>query len=87
LNPEISPQLQEIIYRAIEREPRNRYSSALELAHDLQHQDQVGLSDRQELHDYKSRRSPIARSIAFYAIVALIPVVIFVILFYVARHT
>ena len=25
LNPEISPQLQEMIYRAIEREPQNRY--------------------------------------------------------------
>ena len=30
LNPEISPQLQEVIYRAMERDPRNRYSTANE---------------------------------------------------------
>ena len=35
LNPEISPQLQEIIYRALERNPANRYASAREFAHDL----------------------------------------------------
>ena len=25
VNPEISPELQEVIYRALEREPQNRY--------------------------------------------------------------
>ena len=35
LNPEITPQLQEIIYRAMERNPANRYASAREFAHDL----------------------------------------------------
>lgn len=34
----ITPQLQEIVYRAMEREPANRYQSAREFAHDLQHQ-------------------------------------------------
>src|SRR5204863_9327072 len=29
-NPEISPHLQEVIYRALEREPQNRYSTANE---------------------------------------------------------
>ncbi|HET6145167.1 MAG TPA: serine/threonine-protein kinase, partial [Candidatus Acidoferrales bacterium] len=28
LNPEISPQLQEVIYRALERDPQNRYATA-----------------------------------------------------------
>ena len=32
LNPEISPQLQEAIYRALEREPQDRYSTANEFA-------------------------------------------------------
>src|ERR1700678_4662034 len=35
VNPQISPQLQQIIYRALERKPENRYASAREFANDL----------------------------------------------------
>lgn len=87
IDPEISPQLQEIIYRALERDPKNRYSSGRELAWDLEHQDQVGIADRPELRDWKKRRKPWARRILFYIILALIPVVIFGLLLWVARHT
>src|SRR5581483_906377 len=87
LNPEITPELQEIIYRAIERDPSNRYSSAREFAWDLQHQDQVGVTDRAELHEWKRRRSPIIRQVLFYVGLALIPIVIFSLMIYVARHT
>jgi len=38
--------LQEVIYRAIERDPQNRYASAREFAKDLTHLDQVGVTDR-----------------------------------------
>jgi len=86
LNPAISPQLQEIIYRAMERDPKNRYGSARELAWDLLHQDDVGVTDREELTTWKKRRSPWYRAALFYAMVALIPVVVFALLFYVARH-
>src|SRR5207237_767806 len=44
VNPEISPQLQEVIYRALERDPRKRYANAHEFAWDLEHQDQVGVA-------------------------------------------
>ncbi|MGO9642795.1 MAG: serine/threonine-protein kinase [Candidatus Acidiferrales bacterium] len=87
VNPEISPQLQEVIYRAIERDPKYRYSTAREFAQDLEHLDQVGVSDRPELHDWKKRRSPWLRRILFYVVLALIPIVIFALLLYVARHT
>ena len=87
LDPEISPQLQEIIYRALERDPKNRYASAREFAWDLQHQDEVGVSDRVELTDWKRRRSPVYRRVLMYAMLAAIPVVIFALLLYVARHT
>ena len=53
LNPEISPQLQEIIYRAIERNPANRYASAREIAHDLRNPSEVGVAERPELRDWK----------------------------------
>ena len=86
LNPEISPQLQEIIYRALERNPANRYSSAKEFARDLQHQDQVGVAERPELRDWKQRRSPWVRQALFYVAMAMIPLVIFGLLFYFAKH-
>jgi serine/threonine-protein kinase len=86
LNPEISPQLQEIIYRALERDPRRRYANAHELAWDLEHQDQVGVADRAELRDWRQRRSPWMRKILFYIAMALIPIVIFALMFFLARH-
>ncbi len=87
LNPEISPQLQEIIYRALERDPKKRYASAHEFAWDLEHQDQVGVADRPELRDWRQRRSPWLKKILFYIMLALIPIVIFALMFYVAKHT
>lgn len=84
--PEISPQLQEIIYRAMERDPAKRYASAREFAWDLQHQDQVGVPERPELRDWKRRRSPWARRILFYLMLVMIPVVIFALLLWVAKH-
>ncbi|HTC92445.1 MAG TPA: serine/threonine-protein kinase [Terriglobales bacterium] len=86
LNPEISPQLQEIIYRALERDPKKRYASAHEFAWDLEHQDQVGVADRPELRDWRQRRSPWLKKILFYVMLALIPIVIFALMFYVAKH-
>ncbi len=86
LNPEISPQLQEIIYRAIERNPANRYASAKEFAHDLRHQDEVGVAERPELRDWKKRKSPWVRQAVFYTAMALIPVVLFGLMFYFAKH-
>ncbi len=86
LNPEISPQLQEVIYRAIERDPQNRYSTANEFAWDLEHQDQVGVEDREELRNWKKRRSPVARQILFFVAMALIPVVIFGLMYWLAKR-
>ena len=87
VEPSISPQLQEIIYRALERDPSKRYARAAEFIHDLEHQDEVGVADRPELRDWKVRRSPLVRRILFYIMLALIPIVIFGLLIYVAKHT
>ncbi|MDE3165754.1 MAG: serine/threonine protein kinase [Acidobacteriota bacterium] len=86
-NPAISPEMQEVIYRAIEREPQNRYSTANEFAWDLEHLDQVGVADRAELREWKKRRTPIFRRILFYAAMALIPVLVFGLLIFVAKHS
>src|SRR5208337_4412589 len=58
IDPEISPQLQEIIYRALERNPSKRYAKASDFAWDLEHQDQVGVAERPELHNWKWHRTP-----------------------------
>src|SRR6202163_738313 len=87
IDPSITPQLQEIIYRALERDPRNRYATARDFASDLQQQEKVGVADRAELHNWKDRRTPLGRKILFYIALALLPVVIFALLLYLARHS
>jgi serine/threonine protein kinase len=87
IDPTITPQLQEIIYRALERDPKNRYANARDFAWDLEHQDQVGVIDREAFHDWKQRRTPWPKKVLFYVMLALIPVVIFGLLLYVAKHS
>jgi serine/threonine protein kinase len=86
IDPSISPQLQEIIYRAIERDPKNRYPNTAEFAKDLLHPEQVGVEDRPELRDWKKRRTPWLRKVLFYIMLAMIPVVIFGLLLYFAKR-
>jgi serine/threonine-protein kinase len=86
IEPSISPQLQEIVYRAMEREPKNRYASAREMARDLLHPDEVGVAARPDAEQWKTRRSPERRRIFLYAALALIPAVLFGLLLLVSRH-
>ena len=86
LDPSITPQLQEILYRALEREPKNRYHSAREFAHDLEHQNEVGVAARTEEARWQKRQSPGRRRLLMYAMLAMLPVAIFLLLYLVARH-
>jgi len=86
INAAISPQLQEVIYRALEREPRNRYAKAHDFARDLQHLNEVGVADRAELRDWKRGRSSASKKFVLYVAMALIPIVIFGLLFYFAKR-
>ncbi len=58
VNPEVTPELQEIIYRALERDPSKRYPNMREFALDLEHPEKVGVADREEIKNWKQRRSP-----------------------------
>jgi eukaryotic-like serine/threonine-protein kinase len=86
IDPSITPELQEIIYRALERNPKSRYSSAREFVNDLLHQDRVGVADRPELRNWQRQRTPSTRTVVLYGMLAMIPLVIFGLLFFVARH-
>jgi serine/threonine-protein kinase len=84
VNPAISPQLQEVIYRALERDPNKRYPNAHEFALDLEHPEKVGVADRAEMQNWKQRRSPVLRRVLFYIMLALIPVVVFGLMLFIA---
>jgi serine/threonine-protein kinase len=85
-NPDISPELQEVLYRALERDPKNRYADAREFKWDLEHLDQVGVEDRVELRDWNKRKAQLPRKIIYYAALALIPVVILLLMILIAHH-
>jgi serine/threonine protein kinase len=84
-DPSISPQLQEILYRALERDPRNRYAHARDFLRDLDNPDQVGVEDRPELRDWQKRKAQLPRKILYYSALVLIPVVILLLMVLIAR--
>jgi serine/threonine-protein kinase len=86
LNPAISPQLQEILNRAMERDPRHRYSTANEMAWELEHQDQVGVEEGEGRTAAQRRRLPDGRKLAVYALLALAPIVLFGLMLLLARR-
>jgi serine/threonine protein kinase len=85
LVPEISQQLQAIVLRALERDPKARYATAAAFASDLENQEQVDLSERAETAA-PERLIPSMRSGWSYLGLVLIPIVIFVLLLIVARQ-
>jgi serine/threonine-protein kinase len=86
-DPSISPQLQEVLYRALERDPRNRYAKAREFIYDLKNLDKVGIADRVELREWQKRKSMLTRKILYYGALALLPVVLLLVMFLLAhRH-
>jgi eukaryotic-like serine/threonine-protein kinase len=84
-DPSVSLQLQEILYRALERDPKNRYPSAHEFLHDLEHPEQIGVEDRPELRDWQKRKSHLTRKILYYGALAMIPVVVLLVMVLIAR--
>ena len=85
LNPAISPELQEILNRALERDPRHRYATANEMAWDLEHQEQVGVEDGVRRPALRARIFPGGRKMLLYAGLALVPVVLFGLMLLLAR--
>ena len=80
LDPQISPELEAIIARAMERDPNRRYLSARELAFDLMHPAQMRASERPRKPEPGSKR------FLFYSGLAAIPCSILGLMLYVAGH-
>jgi len=86
LASEISPELAETVLRALERDPLNRYHDARELAWDLEHQDQVATGPN-AVRRTANQQGSLNKGRDFpYLLLALIPLVIFALLLYVAGH-
>jgi len=86
IEPNVTLQLQEVIYRALEREHKNRYATAHDFAHDLAHLNEVGIAERAELREWKKDRESGARRILLYAAMVLFPLLIFGLLVYFSRR-
>jgi serine/threonine-protein kinase len=87
LNPEIAPELEEILFRALEREPRHRYATAGEMAWELEHQEQVGVEDRGVRPAGRgARRVAVNKRMVLYAGLALLPVLLFGLMLLLARR-
>jgi serine/threonine-protein kinase len=85
LNPQISPEIEEILYRALEREPRHRYATASEMMWDLEHQEQVGVEPRGE-KPVKLAGRKFSKKALLYAAMALVPVVLFALMLLLAKR-
>jgi serine/threonine-protein kinase len=86
LNPEVSPALEEILYRALERDPRHRYATAAEMAWELEHQDQVGVEEGARRPLLGRRWLPGGRKLLLYAGLALAPLALFVLMLLLAKR-
>ena len=87
LNPEISPELEEILYRALEREPRHR------LCHSERNDvgpgapgEQVGVEPRGSRPAGISGKGPINKKLLLYAAMILVPVLLFAIMLALAKR-
>ena len=88
-NPSLSPELQEILYRALEREPRHRYATARELAGDLEDPHRVVIEERPTPRNITPRAAQgfAAALMKKYVGFALIPLFLLAVLMYAASHT
>jgi serine/threonine-protein kinase len=89
LNSAIPPEIEEIVFRALERDPRHRYPSAHEMEWDLEHKEQVGVEDR----GYRPPRRGVAslfdrinKRTLLYAGLVLVPIVLFGLMLMLAKR-
>jgi serine/threonine-protein kinase len=86
LRAETPAEVEEILKRALEREPRHRYQTASEMAWDLEHPELVNVEESERRVTVGGMRLPRGRRMLLYAGLALVPVLIFVLMVMLARH-
>ena len=87
IDPAISPELQEIIYRALERDPKNRYAHGARVCLGSGASGPGGRGrSRRNCTTGRQRKSHWPKRILNYALLALVPIVIFSLLLWVSRR-
>ncbi len=80
LEPSITPQMQQIVLRAMDQTPRYRYASAHELAQDLAHMQDVVVDESISSHPSYRTTAAWNKNFLFYIVLAAIPVILFVLM-------
>jgi serine/threonine protein kinase len=83
--PEVSRELEEIVNRALVRDPRRRYQTASEMAIELEHQERVSVGMEAGTPP-RASKLPGGRRLLLYAALALGPVMIFALMMVLARR-
>lgn len=86
LEPSITLQMQEIVLRALEPAPAHRYSSAHELAHELTHPQDVIVDETRKSRSLNNKTAVWSRNILIYVLIALVPIILFVLMILAANR-
>lgn len=86
LNPAISAQVEEILRRAMERDPRHRYATAAEMSWELEHPELVGVDGEGPRLTLRARTRLTSRKVLLYAALAVVPIALFVLMLVLARR-
>jgi serine/threonine-protein kinase len=86
LNPEILPAVEEILFRAMARDPRHRYATASDMAWELEHPELVGIETGEHRPIRLGRFATSGRKLALYAGLAFVPLALFVVMLLMARR-
>ncbi|MGA9673347.1 MAG: serine/threonine-protein kinase [Terracidiphilus sp.] len=86
LEPSLTPQMQQIVLRAIDQTPKYRYVSAHEMALELAHMQDVVVDEGRESQRNYRTTAVWNKNILFYVVLAAIPVVLFILMMLATNH-
>ena len=79
IEPSITPQMQQVIYRALEPAPSHRYASAHDFAHDLAHLQDVVVEDARS-RSLNNKTAVWTKNILLYVVLAAVPILLFILM-------
>jgi serine/threonine-protein kinase len=85
-NPQVSPQVEEVILHAMEREPRNRYPSAAAMKADLDDPGSVSLTGRCDRLQTPTAWKRSAKKALWITLAVSVPLVVFLLLVFLIFH-
>ncbi|HVZ83173.1 MAG TPA: serine/threonine-protein kinase [Terracidiphilus sp.] len=86
IDPSLSPAIEEILRRALEQDPRHRYSTAHEMIWDLEHQEQVGVEERGVVTVGRGGQRKVNPKLLLYLALAVVPLALFAAMLLLAKR-